>query len=109
MYPDRELRRLAADKASLRKSIALCRAQCAESAALVARPLEWLDQAIAFWQQFSPLAKVAIVPLGLLFWRRFQRRHRLLGALARWGPLAASVLRGFGATSKAGRSSNGNA
>jgi|HubBroStandDraft_1064217.scaffolds.fasta_scaffold510671_1 hypothetical protein len=107
MYPDGELRRLASDKASIRRGIALRRAECAEAAALVARPLEWLDRALAFWRRFSPLAKLAIVPLGLLVRRRFLRRHKLLGALARWGPLAASVLRGFDAASKVSPGSNG--
>jgi integral membrane sensor domain MASE1 len=65
-----------------------------------------MDRALAFWQRFSPLAKLAIVPLGLLVRRRFLRRHRLLGALVRWGPLAASVARGFGI---AARDRNGSA
>jgi len=96
MYPDGELRRLAAEKASLRQDIALRREECADAAERVARPLEWLDRAVGFWRRFSPVAKLAIVPIGLLIRRRFLRRHKLLGALVRWGPLAAGVARGFG-------------
>jgi hypothetical protein len=107
MYPDGELRRLASDKASLRLDIALRRAECAEAAAQVARPLEWLDRALAFWRRFSPLAKLAIVPLGLLVRRRFLRRHKLLGALVRWGPLAAGVARGFGFAARGRNGSTG--
>jgi hypothetical protein len=66
MYPDRELTRLAAHKATLQRDIAVRRAQCAEAAAQVAQPLEWLDRMLAWWRQLSPFAKLAAVPLGLL-------------------------------------------
>jgi hypothetical protein len=108
MYPDGELRRLAGEKASLRRDIALRREECADAAERVARPLEWLDRAVGLWRRFSPLAKLAIVPLGLLIRRRFLRRHRLLGALVRWGPLAAGVARGFGLAASNRNGSSGD-
>jgi hypothetical protein len=95
MYPDRELSRLAAAKAVIRMDIAVRRVECAQAAAEVARPLEWLDRALAFWRRVSPLAKLAVVPLGLLLRRWVLRRHKLLGALLRWGPLAAGAVRGL--------------
>jgi hypothetical protein len=107
MYPDRELRRLAAHKASLQLDIAVRRTQCVEAAACVARPLEWLDRAVAFWGRFSPLAKLAAVPLGILVGRRVFPRHRLLGSIMRWGPLAASVVRGLGSAAAGRRRSGG--
>lgn len=96
MYPERELRRLAAHKASLRIDIALRRAQCAEAAARVARPLEWLDRVAGFWRKFSPIVRISALPLGLLARRAFFPRFRLLGFLARWAPLAVGAARGFG-------------
>jgi hypothetical protein len=107
MYPDRELRRLAAHKASLRRDITLRRAQCVEAAALVARPLEWLDRALVLWRRVSPFVKLAAVPLGLLAGRRLLPRHRLLGSLLRWGPLVAGAVRGLGAEARGRPGSNG--
>ena len=86
MYPDRELTRLAAYKAALRRGIALRRAQCAEAAARAAQPLEWLDRGLAFWRRLSPLVKYAAPPLGFLLKRSLAPRTRVLGALLRWGP-----------------------
>jgi hypothetical protein len=86
MYPDRELTRLAAYKAALRRDIALHRAQCARVAAQVAQPLEWLDRMLAFWRRLSPLVRFAAPPLGLLLKRSLPPRLRVLGALLRWGP-----------------------
>jgi hypothetical protein len=106
MYPERELTRLAANKASLQRDIALRRAQCAEAAARVARPLEWMDRALAFWRRISPLAQLAIVPLGILVKRRLFPRHRLLGSILRWGPLVAGAVRSFGFAAR-DRSSEG--
>ncbi len=86
MYPDRELTRLAAYKAALRRGIALRRAQCAVAAARVAQPLEWLDRMLAFWRRLSPLVKFAALPLGFLLKRSLAPRTRILGTLLRWGP-----------------------
>jgi hypothetical protein len=96
MYPQPDLNRLAAHKAFLRRGIARRRRQCAEAAVRVARPLEWLDRALAFWRRLSPLATAAAVPLGLLVSRALFSRWRILGALTRWGPLAFNALRGLG-------------
>jgi hypothetical protein len=86
MYPDRELTRLAAYKAALRRDVALRRAQCAVAAARVAQPLEWLDRMLAFWQRLSPFVKFAALPLGFLLKRSLAPRTRILGTLLRWGP-----------------------
>ena len=92
MYPDRELTRLAAYKAALRRDIALRRAQCAEAAARVAQPLEWLDRMLAFWRRLSPLVKFAALPLGFLLKRSLAPRTRVLGTLLRWGPPVLGVV-----------------
>jgi hypothetical protein len=100
MYPQRELTRLAAHKAVIRRHVARRRTQCAEAAVHVARPLEWLDRVLAFWRRLSPLAAAAAVPLGLLVSRTLFPRLKILGSLARWGPLALSALRGLGSMFK---------
>jgi hypothetical protein len=96
MYPRDELIRLANYKATLRRDIARRRAACALAAGRVARPLAWLDRALALWRQFSPLTQFAAVPLGLFVQRNFFPRLKLLGALARWGPLAFNTARSLG-------------
>ena len=93
MYPDRELTRLAAYKAALRRDIALRRAQCAEAAARVAQPLEWLDRMLAFWRRLSPLVKFVALPLGFLLKRSLAPRTRILGTLLRWGPPVLGAVR----------------
>ncbi len=100
MYSDRELNRLAALKAALRHRIALRRVQCAAAAARLARPIAWLDRALAFWRQLSPFMKLAAVPAGILVTRAFAPRLKVLGALARWGPLAFGALRALGSAFK---------
>ena len=97
MYSDRELNRLAAHKAALRGRIAVRRVECAAAAAGVARPLAWLDRATSFWRSLSPLAQLAVVPIGYLITRHLSPRLKILGAVARWGPLAFGALRGLGA------------
>lgn len=93
MYPQPDLNRLAAHKAFLRRGIAQRRLQCAEAAVRVARPLEWLDRALAFWRRLSPLAAVAAVPLGLFVSRTLFPRLKILSSLARWGPLLLGAAR----------------
>jgi hypothetical protein len=93
MYPVEELKLLAAEKAALRQRILVRRMQCAGAAARVARPLEWLDRALAQWRSLSPLATFAAVPLGLLLRRRPGRRIRMLGAMLRWGPIVLGAVR----------------
>jgi hypothetical protein len=101
MYPDRELIRLAAGKAALRRDIALRRVQCAAAAARVAQPFDWLDRALAFWRRLSPLTQFAAVPLGLLFQRTVFPRRKLLRSLVRWGPLAFGAMRVISRAAKA--------
>ena len=95
MYPDRELIRLAAHKAALRRSIGFHRIQCVQAAARLAQPLHWLDRALAFWRRLPTLARVAAIPLGLVVARSILPQHRLLGSLLRWGPLVLGAVRGI--------------
>ncbi len=82
MYPQRELIRLAAHKAALRRDITLRRAQCAEAAAALARPLAWLDRALAFARRLTPVAALVALPLGCLVTRTAVSRVKFLGALS---------------------------
>jgi hypothetical protein len=111
MYPQRELTLLADRKALLRRDIALRRAECAEAAARVARPIKWLGRMLVLWRQLSPFAQFAAVPLGLLVQRTVFPRSRLLGMLLRWSPLAFGAVRAVCRTVKSpgrpARSSNG--
>jgi hypothetical protein len=93
MYPDRELTRLAATKAALRRDIALHRSQCAKAAARAAQPLEWLDRMLAFWRRLPPLARFAAMPLGLLVRHTVFPRLKILRALVRWSPLVFGAVR----------------
>jgi hypothetical protein len=102
MYPAEELSRLAVNKAGLQRDIALRRLQFAEDAARVAKPLEWLDRAAAFWRKFSPLIQISAVPLGFLAKRVLFPRFRILSSLARWGPIAFGALRAVGGITGAG-------
>jgi hypothetical protein len=95
VYPAHELKRLAGHKAALRRKITWHRAQCARAATRLARPLDWLDRMLAHWRRLSPLARLAVVPLGFLLKKSASPRPRLLGTLLRWGPAAWNVLRGF--------------
>jgi len=100
MYPQPELNRLAFHKVALRRRIALRRVACAEAAARVARPLEWLDRALAFWKKLAPFAPLAALPLGIFATRTFFSGHKILGALVRWGPLVFTAVRGIGSSSR---------
>jgi hypothetical protein len=96
MYSDRELNRLSAHKAALRARIAFRRVHCAALAGRITRPLAWLDRAVALWRRLSPFTQLAAVPLGFLVTRALTPRLKVLGALARWGPLAFATMRGLG-------------
>ena len=96
MYPQRELIRLAAYKAALRRGIALRRAYCATAASRLAQPVAWLDRMVAIVRQLSPVALFAAVPLGVFVQRTVFPRMKILGTLARWGPLVVNAARGFG-------------
>ena len=103
MYPDRELIRLAAHKAALRRDIALRRAQCIVAAARIARPLAWLDRVMIFWRRLSPFAKFAAVPLVFFVQRAVAPRRGILGSLARWGPLVFGAVRAISSAAKRDR------
>ncbi len=100
MYPAQELIRLEAHKAALRRRITRHRAQCVEAASHVARPLAWLDRALAFWRRLSPFAQYAAVPLGFLVKRTIFPRLKIFGSLLRWSPLVFSVVRSLSSTLK---------
>ena len=100
MYPNWELRRLAAHKAAVRRRIAVSRARCIEGAAGAAQPLEWLDRMLALWRKLPPIARFAAVPLGLLATRTIFPRLKFIGSVMRWGPLAFGAVRGIGSAIK---------
>ena len=77
MYPQRELTRLAAHKAALRRDITVRRTQCAEAAAALGRPFAWLDRALGLAQRVAPFLAV---PLGLLVARKVFPRLRVFGS-----------------------------
>ncbi len=93
MYSHNELSRLDTHKAALLLRITVRRVQCAEAMSGVMRPVAWLDRAIIFWRQVSPMAKLAAVPLALVAKRMLFPRAKLLGALFRWGPIALGAAR----------------
>ena len=95
MYPDRELTRLAAHKASLRRHIARHRAGCIRAGTRLIQPLAWVDRMVSHWRRLSPLARLAIVPLGIALGKSTAPRPRLLGTLLRWGPTAGQMLQGL--------------
>lgn len=94
MYPERALTRLAGRKAALRRNITRRRAKCVEAAVRASQPLVWLDRMLAYWRRLSPLAKLAVVPLGLVVRRTLLSRRKILGSLVRWAPLAFAAIRG---------------
>jgi len=98
MYPQRELVLLADRKALLRQSIAQRRVQCTVDASRIAKPLEWLDRALALWRRVPSLAKLVAFPVGLLVIKRaiFPRRTmNILGHLAIRPHLKFSICRKF--------------
>jgi hypothetical protein len=105
MYPDGELNRLATHKLALRRRIHIERAQCVIAAAGAARPLAWLDRAVALWHKITPFAKLAALPAALLFKRTFFPRLKLFSILLRWAPLAFKIWRGFSAGQAESRAS----
>jgi hypothetical protein len=94
MYPDKELKQLASQKASLQRDIGIRRVAFAEAAGRVSQPLEWLDRVLDFARRFSPYAQLAAVPLGFLVKRTLFPRFKILGSVVRWGPLVMGVVRG---------------
>ena len=100
MYPEGELRRLAAKKAAIRHRIHGRRSECAAALATLARPIEWLDRALAQWRKLSPFLKLGAIPLVLLLKRFIAPRPRVLGTILRWGPIAFGAVRGLTAARK---------
>jgi hypothetical protein len=95
MYPQRELIRLSAYKASLQRDIAIHRAQYTKAAAHVAQPLELLDRMLVLWRRISPIALFAAVPLGFLVQRTVFPRLKILRSIVRWSPLVFTAIRGI--------------
>jgi hypothetical protein len=95
MYSDRELNRLAAHKAALRRNLAAHRRQCVTAAARVGQPLAWADRMLVLWRRFAPIAALAALPLGFLLKRSPATRPRLLGTLLRWAPVVLKTVHGF--------------
>jgi hypothetical protein len=95
MHSDRELTRLAAHKAALRRSIGRHRAQCVAAAGRALQPLAWVDRMIVLWRKLSPFAQFVAVPLGFLLKRSPAPRPRLLGTLLRWAPMVLGAVRGL--------------
>lgn len=93
MYPKQELIRLAAYKTALQRDIAVNRAKCAHAASHALQPLVLLDQVLALWRKYTPLALFAAMPLGFLVQRTVAPRLKIVGPLLRWGPLIFSVAR----------------
>ena len=91
MYPTAELNRLAAHKAVLRRRIAAQRRDCAAAAAVLARPVAWLDRAITLGRQFLPLARAVLGPLGLA-WAWWRHRPARPAPSHRWLPLLLGAL-----------------
>jgi hypothetical protein len=97
MYPQAELTRLAAHKGLLQRASARHRSECANVAARIAQPLEWIDGMSAAWRRLAPLALFAVVPLALLVARAARPRLKFLGLLLRWAPVVLGATRGLGA------------
>jgi hypothetical protein len=95
MYPQPQLNHLAAQKAALRWNIAVRRTQCAEAAARVVKPVQWLDRMLALWRRLPPLPLFAAMPLGFLVTRAIFPRQKILGAIVRWSPLVFGAVRGI--------------
>lgn len=98
MYPDGDLNELAVRKLAVRQRIRVRREQCLIAAERVAEPLEKIDRLVAQWRRISPIAKIAAVPVAMLFKKALFPRAKVLGSLLRWGPIAVKVFRGFQAT-----------
>jgi hypothetical protein len=94
MYPDRELTRLALHRKILGRRIARRRGECAAAATRLARPIAWLDRALAFWRRLPPLAQLAVPSLGAMATRTLFPRHKLLNQVLRWARLVTGAVRG---------------
>lgn len=95
MYPQAELKRLAAGKAALLQRLAANRDQCVTAVCHLGQPLVWLDRVVILWRRFAPPGLLVALPLGMLLKRSSSRHPRLIGTLLRWGPVLLGVLRGL--------------
>jgi len=95
MYPTAELTALARRKVALREKISVNRLRCATLAGQVARPLNWIDRALAQWRKISPMTKLAALPLGLLLRRAVVpgRKTRFFGRAMRLVPVVLSAVK----------------
>ena len=95
MYPSTELSDLAARKAVIRARVSVGRLRCAAYAAEAARPLHLLDRVITQWRRIPPIAKIAVLPLGLLVRRAVLPRKKvhLVGRAIRLLPIVMSALK----------------
>ena len=100
MYSHRELIRLGAHKAALRRRIARQRTECAVAVSGLMQPVAWLDRMLALWRRFAPFAPLAAVPLGLLLKRTLAPRAGLLDKLLRWGPVVFGAVRGLASATR---------
>lgn len=107
MYPDGELNQLAVYKAILRRRITRRREDCGVAAAGALRPFAWLDRAIVFWRQINPLAKLAVIPMGLLLKRVLFPRVGFIGKLLRWAPMIFTAGRAFTVLHRPARAQTG--
>lgn len=105
MYPDRELIRLGAHKAALRRRIARSRVQNATAVARLAQPFAWLERAVAFVLRITANSSSAVVPVGLLMVSARFPRLKILNTLLQWGPFAYRAARQIGAAITSRRSS----
>jgi hypothetical protein len=93
MYPQFELKRLAAHKNALRARVAVQRADYAVAVSRATQPLAWVDRVRDFFHRCSPLAPFAAVPLGLVVQRTFFPKLKILGGVLRWGPAVFAAFR----------------
>ena len=98
MYPERELKTLAANKAGLQRIAARHRHRCAAAAVRLTRPLVWLDDARVRWHRLAPVLKLTGLALALFARRPTPARRRVgLGRWVRWGLTVFGLGRGWGA------------
>ena len=95
MYPQGKLIELNRAKTELRQVIARRRTECAEAAARVTRPLEWMDTAWDLWRGLGPLAKAAAWPLGTIAARTAVARPSVIRTILRWAPPVLGAVSAF--------------
>lgn len=74
MYPGGSLDELAQRKALLQARIAVRRYELMIAGAQAAKPIVFIDRAVATWVKISPIVKDIGIPLGLLIWRNVRRK-----------------------------------